>query len=107
MSYDRVFLYNRQLRPTDVKAILYTKFNMIHDVKLVSIKRSLHLEVLYRRPIDPIRYEEEINKITRTVNEQQCSEFFTHTILQHPQYPDFLVIDGDVIDIPVLIDLRL
>lgn len=80
---------------------------MVHGVRLIPLQNTLHLEVSYRRPVDPLQYEHEVSILTKKINEFNCSDFFTCTILNYPTYPDFLVIDGDVIDIPVYINLQM
>lgn len=106
MSCDKNLFYNRHLRPADIKAILIRKFHRVHDVKLVPVNNSLHLKVSYQKPMNPQEYEMEIVKITSKINQLQSSEFFITTVLNNKEYPDFIINDGEVIDIPILIDLH-
>lgn len=99
--------YHRDLQVTDVRKILYKKFYKVHDLRLVNMKNTSHLKVYYRKPDNPEEYEKEIENLTTVINKTESSEFFIRVINSYQKYPSFVILDGDVIDIPVYIDLHM
>lgn len=99
--------YHRDLQVTDVRRILFKKFYKVHDMSVVNMNNSSHLKVYYRKPDNPEEYEKEIENLTTVINKTECSEFFIRVINSYPKYPSFVILDGEVIDIPVYIDLHM
>ena len=107
VSFSSNKFYHRDLQVTDVRRLLYKKFYKVHDLSLVNVNSSSHLKIYYRKPDDPKTYEKEIENLTRVINKTESSEFFIRVVNSYQKYPSFVILDGDVIDIPVYIDLHM
>ncbi len=99
--------YHKNLMIQDVRKLLFRKFYKVHDMKLINISNTSHLKVYYRKPEDPEMYERELETLTKIINTTESSEFFIKVIGGCQKYPSFVLLDGDVIDIPICINLHL
>jgi hypothetical protein len=104
MNYRDIFFKNnfhRNISSNDIENMFVKKFHRIHDIRYID-KR---IYVKYSRPYDVVEYYKHLGKIESVINANESSMYFRIKLLQTRGYPDYIICDGEVFDLPLIIDL--
>jgi hypothetical protein len=93
--------FHRNVSSNDVERMFVRKFHRVHNVRY--IEKRIYIN--YSKPYDITEYYDNIAKIEHDINENKCSQYFTIKLSQTRGYPDYIICDGEVFDIPVIIPL--
>lgn len=108
MNNERRFLYStRSLSYKDINRILYKKFYRPHDFDVKKMNKNYHLVISYNKPNNYDEYISNLNKLSYIITEYDSTELFINIIEGCNYYPDFLFVNGDIIDLPLIIDLKI
>lgn len=108
MNSERRFLSsNRRLNRVDIERILLKRFYRPYKLNIQSKNATLYLHLSYHKPQSIKDYDDVFNELSKVINMNDAGDLFINIIECSVGHPDFLIIDGDIIDIPFVINLHI
>lgn len=108
MNNERMFLpSNKRLSHVDVQKIFIKRFYRPHKMSLLNKHSSLHVRVSYAKPETIKDYDSVFVDLSKIINENDAADLFINVMKSSIEYPNFLLLNCEIIDIPVIINLHL